>query len=138
MSNSNASAQPQTAAARQTAAEATLYERLGGEHSIRAIATDIVDNHLRNELVRPRFADSDRGRLIGLATEFICMGTGGPQRYSGKDMRAAHRGLNISEQEYMAVIDDILAALDKHAVGPRERSEMLAIAYGLKGEILRL
>lgn len=137
MSNSNPSAQQATADA-QTASAASLYERLGGERNIRAIAADIVDNHLRNELVRPRFANSDRNRLIRLATEFICMGTGGPQQYSGKDMRAAHRGLNISEQEYMAVVDDILAALDKHAVGAQERSEMLSIAYGLKGEILRL
>ena len=120
------------------APEASLYERLGGEISIRAIAGDIVDNHLRNELVRPRFANSDRNKLVRLAAEFICMGTGGPQHYTGKDMRAAHRGLNISEQEYMAVVDDILAALDKHGVGERERREVLSIAYGLKADILRL
>jgi hemoglobin len=137
MSNSNPSAQ-QAASVMPTPSEASLYERLGGERTIRAIAADIVDNHLRNELVRPRFANSDRNNLIRLASEFICMGTGGPQQYTGKDMRAAHRGLNISEQEYMAVVDDILAALDKHAIGARERSEVLSIAYGLKGEILRL
>jgi hemoglobin len=116
----------------------TLYERLGGENKIRAIVADIVDNHLRNELVRARFARSDRNSLVRLAAEFICMGTGGPQKYSGKDMRAAHRGMNISEQEYLAVIDDIMAALDKNGVAEREKQEMLSIAYGLKSEILRV
>jgi hemoglobin len=128
----------QAAAAAQAPHEATLFRRLGGEDGIRAISADIVDNHLRNEIVRARFAKSDRSKLIQLAAEFICMGTGGPQPYTGKDMRATHRGMNISEQEYMAVIDDILAALDKHGVGEREKQEMLAIAYGLKAEILRL
>lgn len=117
---------------------ASLYERLGGEAKIRAITVDIVDNHLRNEVVRPRFASSDRNKLIKIAGDFICMGTGGPQQYTGKDMRAAHRGMNISEQEYLAVVDDIMAALDRHGVGDREKQEMLAIAYSLKGEILRL
>jgi hemoglobin len=128
----------QTTTAAQAPHEATLYQRLGGENGIQAITADIVDNHLRNEIVRARFAKSDRNKLIRLAAEFICMGTGGPQQYTGRDMRATHRGLNISEQEYMAVIDDILAALNKNGVGEREKQEMLAIAYGLKGEILRL
>jgi hemoglobin len=136
--NSSTQSAQNTAAAAPTPQEATLYDRLGGESKIRTIVADIVDNHLRNELVRPRFASSDRNHLIRLAAEFICMGTGGPQTYTGKDMRAAHRGLNISEQEYMAVVDDILAALDKNGVGGRERQEVLSIAYGLKAEILRL
>lgn len=120
------------------AANASLYERLGGEAKIRAISADIVDNHLRNDAVKARFANSDRGRLIRMAGDFICMGTGGPQQYTGKDMRSAHRGMNISEQEYLAVVDDIMAALDRHGIGDREKQEMLAIAYSLKGEILRV
>ena len=44
--------------------------------------------------------------------------------------------MNISEQEYLAVTDDIMAALDKNGVGEQEKQEMLMIAYTLKGEIL--
>ena len=51
--------------------------------------------------------------------------------------RAAHRGMNISEQEYLAVADDIMAALDKNGVGDQEKREILMIAFSLKGEILR-
>lgn len=53
-------------------------------------------------------------------------------------MLSAHLGMNINEAEYMAAIDDVLAALDKHGVGSREKEEVLAILYGLKGEILRV
>lgn len=116
----------------------TLYERLGGESNIRAIAADIYDNHSNNPVVQARFAKSDRSKMIALAAEFICMGTGGPQKYKGKDMRAAHQGMNISEQEYLAVVDDIMAALDKHQVGAGEKQEVLSIAYALKGEIIRV
>jgi hemoglobin len=118
--------------------EASLYERLGGEEKIRAITTDIFDNHVQNSKVNVRYQDSDRDRVIQVVTEFICAGTGGPQEYTGKDMLATHRGMNINEEEYLAVVDDIMAALDKHQVGDREKQEMLMIAWSLKGEILHV
>ncbi len=116
--------------------EASLYERLGGEEKIRAIAGDIFDNHLGNPAVKARYVDSDRNEVIRLVTEFVCAGTGGPQAYTGKDMVASHRGMNINEVEYIAVMDDIMAALDKNGVGEREKQELLMVAYSLKGEIL--
>jgi hemoglobin len=116
----------------------SLYQRLGGEERIRAITADIVDNHFRNEVVRARFVKSDRNKLIRLAAEFICMGTGGAQQYTGTDMRAAHRGMNISEAEYMAAVDDILAALAKNEIDEQTQKDVLAIAYSLKGDIMHL
>lgn len=118
--------------------ERNLYERLGGEDSIREIATTILDNHLANDAVKARYADSDRQEVIGLVTDFICAGTGGPQTYHGKDMLAAHKGMNIDEREYIAVLDDIVAALDSRGVGQREQEELLMIAYSLRDDILHV
>lgn len=118
--------------------EGSLYDRLGGEENIRNISATILDNHLANDTVKARYADSDRDEVIRVVTEFICAGTGGPQTYTGKDMLAAHKGMNISEQEFMAVVDDILAALDSHEVGQREQEELLMIAYSLRGDILHV
>lgn len=118
--------------------EATLYERLGGEDKIRKIAAAILENHLGNDVVSARFADSDPDEMVRIVTEFICMGTGGPQEYTGKDMLTAHRGMNIGEHEYLAVVDDIMAALASNSVGEREQQEVLWIAYSLKGDIVRV
>lgn len=118
--------------------EESLYERLGGEDKIRKIATDILDLHLDNDTVRVRYQDSDREKVIQRVTEFICAGTGGPQEYTGKDMVTTHRGMNINEAEYIAVIDDIMEALDKNGIGDREKQEVLMICYSLKGEILHV
>lgn len=118
--------------------EATLYERLGGETTIRAIAGDIFDLHCQNDAVKARYVDSDREKVVQLVTEFICAGTGGEQAYTGRSMLDTHRGMNINEQEYLAVIDDIMAALDKNNIGEGEKNEVLRICYSLKGEILRV
>jgi hemoglobin len=118
---------------------ASLYDRLGGRPRIAAIMNDVVANHLANPIVAPRFRQvTDLDKLRDHAINFVCAGTGGSEAYSGRDMRTAHTGMNISEQEFVAVIDDILAALDKHGVGPQERHEILAIAYSLKNDIVRV
>ena len=66
------------------------------------------------------------------------MGTGGPQKYTGKDMREAHKAMNISEEEFLAVLDDAMKALDKNGVAPATKNEVLGVLYSLKGEVVRL
>jgi hemoglobin len=73
-----------------------------------------------------------------MAREFFCAGAGGPERYTGKDMLAAHKGMNISEQEYLAVMDDIVGALAKNGIDEPTKGEVVAILYSLKGSIIRV
>lgn len=117
----------------------SLYERLGGAQGISRIVDDVVAGHLANPVVRTRFENvKDLAHLKKMAHEFFCMGSGGPQAYTGKDMLAAHRGMNISEQEYLAVMDDIVQALDKNDIGPDAKNEVVAILYSLKGDVIRV
>lgn len=121
----------------------TLYERLGGVKGITAIVDDIVEAHMSNPGVKARFLPLKddpkhftevRQHLI----EFLAAGSGGPEQYTGKDMLSAHRGMNISEEEYMKVIDDILHALDKNKIDDQTRKDVLAIAYSLKDQMIRV
>jgi hemoglobin len=117
----------------------SLYERLGSAPGISRIVDDVVAAHLVNPLVQTRFQNvEDIAHLKRMACEFFAAGSGGPEKYTGKDMRAAHKGMNISEQEYVAVMDDILAALDKNGIDEATKKDVLAILYSLKGEIIRV
>ena len=103
----------------------SLFERLGGNEGITAIASDVIDNHLANEAVANRFSESDVPALKHAAATFFITGTGGENVYEGKDMLSTHKGMNISAVEFMAVLDDALGALDKNNVGQREQEEVL-------------
>ncbi len=116
--------------------EASLYERLGGTEGITQIASDLVDNHLINPRIAPRFAESDVAALKNAAATFFIAGTGGPDVYKGRDMVAAHSGMNIDAAEFVAVLDDALKALSKNNVGQREQEEALFILYSMKGDIV--
>ena len=118
--------------------EQTLYERLGGEKPIREIAESIFDKHLANPVISNRYGNTVREEVIPKLVEFLCEGTGGPQKYTGKNMLDTHRGMNISEQEFMAVLDDIMEALEDHGVGEREQQELLYANYAMRREIVRV
>ena len=94
--------------------------------------------HLANPVVSPRFQNiKDLEHSKRMAREFFCAGSGGPEKYTGKDMRTAHRGMNVSEQEYLAAVDDIMTVLGRHKIEDTAQKDVLAILYAFKGEIVR-
>jgi hemoglobin len=117
---------------------ATLYERLGATPGITRLAGDLVDQHMKNERIATRFAKSDLPHMKQLAATFFIGATGGPQVYEGKDMLSAHKGMNISADEFMAVLDDALAAMDKNKIGPGEQSEVLFAFYSMRSHVMRV
>jgi len=115
----------------------TLYQRLGGAERIASIIDNALDRHAVNAILAPRFRGKDLTKLKALGTQFFCAGIGGPQTYEGRDLRTAHAGMNVSEQEYIATMDDIVAALNDHGVSAPEVDEVVAILYSVRGDILR-
>ena len=116
---------------------ASLYERLGGTEGITTLTSDLVDNHLTNPRIATRFADSDIANIKNAAATFVITGTGGPNVYTGKDMVAAHAGMNIDSEEFMAVMDDAMGAMEKNNIGQREQEEILYILYSMRSQVMR-
>ena len=114
----------------------SLFERLGGIEGITSISNDVVDNHLANKSIATRFANSDLSKIKNAAATFFITGTGGPNVYTGKDMLAAHKGMNISAAEFMSVLDDALSALEKNNIGQREQEEVLFVLYSMRSQIV--
>ncbi len=126
----------------ETTTEKSLYERLGGADGIAALVDDIVENHFNNPAVQTRYIhlreDPEQlARVRQHTINFLSAGSGGPEEYTGRDMETTHRGMNISEAEFMAVLDDILAAMDKHNYDEQTRKDVLAISYSLKDMMIR-
>ena len=119
--------------------QASLYERLGSEPGIRTFVTDILKLHHQNPVIKWRYSKAEKSdaALIDLVVDLVASGTGGPQTYKGMDMRAAHKGMWCSEEEFLAVLDDIRKAMEMNKVDAQANAELMAIAYGMKAEIVR-
>lgn len=121
----------------------TLFQRLGGASGIDALVADIVALHMDNPVIQARFRPYlETPEKIEASKKHMCAfleaGSGGTAKYTGRTMRDTHRGMNISEAEYMAALDDILAAMRKRGIDDATQKDVLAIAYSLKGEILHV
>lgn len=119
----------------------TLFERLGGTGGITKIVDDAVENHMNNPAVSARFLPyreepEKLAKIKQHSVDFFSAGSGGPATYGGREMPEAHKGMNISPGEYMHVVDDIFAALDKHAIDEDTKKDVLSILWSLKGMIV--
>jgi hemoglobin len=117
----------------------TLYQRLGGREAIKLVVDDFVANLGADPRVNQRFKDLDGGRIAKLQTNLadqICDATGGPCAYLGKDMKAAHAGMGITEAEWNATVEDLVKSLNKFKVGEKEQQELLAALGGMKKDIV--
>ena len=115
----------------------SLYERLGGTAGITQVASDALDNHLANARIKSRYVDLDNLDAVRQgAANFFISATGGPDVYEGKNMLETHKGMNIDEAEFMAVLDDILDSLNKNGIGQGEQAEVLFALYSLRREII--
>ena len=120
-----------------------LYDRLGGAAGISRLVDDIVEAHMNNPLIKARFlpyreSPDCLANVKRRTCEFLGAGSGGSEQYSGRAMPEAHRGMNISAQEYLAAVDDILNTLAKHKIDDQTRKDVLAIAYSLKDQIIHV
>ncbi|MEO8822441.1 MAG: group 1 truncated hemoglobin [Ginsengibacter sp.] len=121
--------------------EKILFDRLGGTNGISSIVDDVVEAHMNNPSVSARFLPyrDQPERLVVIkkhTVDFFSDGSGGPVTYTGRDMPATHKGMNISPAEYMYVIDDIMQVLEKYKIDEDSKKDVLAILWSLKGMII--
>ena len=121
--------------------QASLHERLGGKAGIETIVHEVVEAHMTNPVIAPRFLpyrdEPEKLAVIkGHLRDFFGAGAGGPEIYSGRSMSEAHAGMNISTAEYVAAIDDILKVLRARGIDDQTQSDVLAIVYSLKEEMI--
>ncbi len=122
--------------------EATLYERLGGKPAIEAVVDNFLsrlsaDPRLTNQQVRKRLEAIHVPSLKIQVVNQLCEATGGPCKYTGRDMKMSHAGLEITSREFDIGVEDLVATLDKFKVGEREKKELLALLGPLKKDIVQ-
>ena len=117
----------------------SLYKRLGGYDALAAVTNDFL-GRLATDPQLGRFfkgvsVDSQK-KIRQHIVDFLCGATGGPCVDTGRDMKAAHTGLNITDDDWNVTVKHLVATLDKFKVPEREKNEVLGAISGLKGDIV--
>jgi hemoglobin len=115
---------------------ASLYERLGGLAAIEAVVEDFYANVASDERINGFFIGADAKLVNRLLSEQICQVSGGPCKYSGRDMITVHTGMNITEAQFNALVEDLIRSLNKFNVGAQEQNELIKALGSMKGDIV--
>lgn len=116
----------------------SLYDRLGGKPAITAVVDQFVANVAADGRINSRFATTDIPKLKGHLVDQVCSATGGPCSYRGRDMKSMHLGMRISNGDFGALVQDLVAALDKFNVPAGEKGELLGLLGPMKKDIVEV
>lgn len=119
----------------------SLYDRLGGSAAIATVIDSLVANVAADARINKRFeriADDTAG-LRGFKQKLVdqvCQATGGPCTYTGLDMKSAHQGMNLTDADFDALVEDLVKALDSVGVSQKDKDELLGIFGPMRADIV--
>jgi hemoglobin len=120
----------------------SLYDRLGGVGPISVVVDEFINRLVADDLLNKNPAIKEaRGRVPAPylkfhVTSMVCMATGGPCKYTGRDMKSSHVKLNITEKEWDEMAKVFKAVLDKYKVPAKEQQELITIVGTTKADIV--
>ena len=123
----------------KASAQESLYKRLGGYDAIAAVTDDFI-GRLATDKSLSRFfigqSDDSKKKIRQHVIDMVCMATGGPCIYQGRDMKTSHKGLGISEADWTVAVNHFVATLNKFNVPKKEQDELIAIVASTKKDIV--
>jgi hemoglobin len=118
---------------------ASLFDQLGGAAAVEA-AVDIFYRKVLNDYRINRFFDnSDMEKQAAKQKAFLTMAFGGPNNYTGKDMRTAHAHLvkmGLNDSHFNIVMEHLTATLVELNVPSELISQVATLAESTRADVL--
>ena len=114
----------------------SIYHRLGGQPAIDAAVELFYTKVLADKTVNHYFADINMARQRARQKQFLAAAFGGPVPYTGRDLRKAHRHLDLKESDFNTIAGHLQATLKELKIDNKLIAEVMAVAASTKDEVL--
>ncbi|QGY79561.1 group I truncated hemoglobin [Sphingorhabdus lacus] len=116
--------------------DTALFEQFGGREGLTKIMDDVMVRWLANPRTKPFFENSDQDRIKLQLVEQFCVIMKGPCEYSGRTMAEAHRGMNVNEGSFYALVEELQITLNKMDVPFRAQNRLIAALAPMHRDII--
>lgn len=116
--------------------EQTLFEKYGGAETMKKLVNKFYEGVLANDKVKHFFVNTDMDKLKAHQATFIGMALGGPKTYTGRDMRAAHDGMGLTDEHFDAIVDELTNAMDSLGVSEEDITKVIEIVETTRDDCL--
>jgi hemoglobin len=106
---------------------AGLYEAFGKEEGLRKLMDDFVQRVASDPQIGHFFKNTDLANLARLLTEQLCELSGGPCKYTGRNMVQAHAGRNITKADFNRLVEVLQQSMDVQGIPFNRQNQMLAL-----------
>ena len=114
----------------------SLFEKYGGQQSVDKVVEAFYGKILNNDTVKHFFENTNIRRLKNHQKRFVAIALGGPNRYSGRSMRASHKRLDLNDEHFDVVVSTLLETLGEHGVEDADLEKVNEILEGTRADIL--
>jgi len=115
----------------------SLYEKLGGEAAVNAAVDIFYRKVLADDRISHYFESIDMDGQAKKQKAFLTMVFGGPNNYTGKDMREGHKHLKgLNDTHVDAVIELLGETLKELGVGDEDIAQIAGIANSVRNDVL--
>lgn len=114
----------------------SLYGRIGGKAAISAAVDVFYKKILADKRVNHFFEDVSMSRQHNKQKAFIGAALGGPEPWTGKDLRKAHASLDLTEEDFGIIAVHLQKSLEELKVKKDLIAEVMAIVGSTKGAVL--
>ena len=114
----------------------SVFEKIGGAAAVDAAVDIFYKKVLADDRISHFFDTIDMESQHVKQKAFLTMAFGGPNNYTGKDMREAHKHMNLTEEHFNAVAENLVGTLKELNVGQAEIDEIVAVAVSVKDDVL--
>lgn len=121
-----------------TTEETSVYESIGGAAAVDAAVDIFYRKVLSDDLISDFFDSVDMDGMRAKQKSFLTMAFGGPNNYTGKDMRAAHASMDLNEDHFNAVAGHLVGTLEELNVAQEHIDQIVAIALSVKDDVLNV
>lgn len=116
--------------------DTALFETFGGREGLTKIMDDVMPRWLQNPRTRPFFEGSDQERIKLQLVEQFCVIMKGPCEYSGRTMAEAHRGMNVDEGAFYALVEELQRSLNAMDVPFAAQNRLIAALAPMHRDII--
>lgn len=116
---------------------ASTYEDFGEKAGIVKLMDQFMIDLLANEKTKPHFINADQKRIKEKLVEQVCEALEGPCKYTGKTMAESHSGLDISKNEFNALVEVLRTSMSKQNIPVKAQNKLLAKMAPMHRDIIR-
>lgn len=120
----------------KTETKMSVYEKIGGDAAVNAAVDIFYRKVLADDRINEFFDTVDMEAQHAKQKAFLTMAFGGPNSYTGKDMREAHKHMDLNEDHFNAVAENLVGTLVELEVPQEYIDEIVTIAVSVKDDVL--